>query len=175
MPCKLIEMAGRVESLVITSSWPDRSVVLAGVKWTLKERTLPEARERGRVPNPSTRKAELERDTCEILTEAAPLFWIEIFWTVELPTVTAPNSRDEGVATRVAASGVPEGDAPIWTTPPQPEIAIDATQVRSRAARATGLDCDFLRKANERLAKICGPKVGRISISNISYFSRAKT
>ncbi len=117
----------------MTSSRPFTSEASAGVKCTLKLKLPPAARLRGNFPSPSTLNAPVEGANCVTWTAADPVFASETFVLAELPTLTIPNSIEDGVAIRLAAAGLFDPEPVRKTTPPQPErIAHESSGMRAR-------------------------------------------
>ena len=109
-PCNFTAVSGPADALLMTLSWPVRSVLSCGLKCTLNVRLLPLARVIGRVPCPSILNAELDNTNWEILAEAVPVFETDTLCTPELPRLTVPKSTSEGVATSVVTPVVPDED-----------------------------------------------------------------
>jgi hypothetical protein len=168
LPCNLIVVAGVDEALVITPSWSDESELLLGEKWTVRLMVLPDGSVTGNFPTPSTRKAALERDNCEIWTESAPLFAREIFWFAELPIPTFPKSIVAGVAARLGASVVfgPE-DPPSATTPPHPETPKAVTLAKRRESKTEWLKARLWQEWNDCFRTILRTGAGRVLITYI--------
>ena len=69
----------------------------------------------------------------------------EIFWFAELPTLTLPKSRDEGVETRFGASVLEPEDPLSATTPPHPDTAKEETKTNKRMGRERGPEVEIWR------------------------------
>ena len=143
MPWSFTVSDGLEDSSVITSKWPFRSSLFTGAKRTLKLKLLPAARLTGNFPFPSTWKASSEDANCVMRMAADPVFANETFTLTELPSATAPKSTEDGVATRVAGSGLLGAESGRKVTPPQPERNAHAEKEKSKArgARRGGRGC----------------------------------
>jgi len=122
LPCSLIFVAGLADVLVITLNSPTVSVDAFGLKWTLKVRDSPAATMMGSFAAPSIENDAFDNWSPATFTCSEPSF-DKVTWALaELPTFTAPKSTESGEATNESVSEE-EAEAPLVTTPPQPDRA----------------------------------------------------